>query len=73
MSDVVPIAYSAAEAAEACRVSVDRMYELAKKGECPAARQIGGRWVFSVARLREWIDDGPAVLAGPSTRKRVAS
>lgn len=71
--DVAPIAYNARQAAAAIGISADRLYELAKKGECPAARQIGGRWLFSVAALHEWIDSGPTVLAGPSTRKQVAS
>lgn len=70
---VTPIAYNAKQAAAAIGISVDRMTELANKGECPAARRIGNRWVFSVAQLREWIDDGPVVLATQSTRKKAAS
>lgn len=67
------IAYTARETSDATGLSVNRIYELAAKGEIPAVR-VGGLWRFPVRRLAEWFEGG-GVVAGNSTanRGRVAS
>lgn len=67
------VAYSAREMADMLGLSVNRVYELAKKGEIPAVR-IGGLWRFSIVRVNEWLAGG-GVVARTSTanRGRVAS
>lgn len=67
------IAFTARETSEATGLSLNRVYELANKGEIPAVR-IGGLWRFPVRRLEEWCAGG-GVVAGNSTanRGRVAS
>lgn len=66
-------AYSAAKVAEELEISVNRVYEMARKGEIPAVR-IGGLWRFPVARLAEWLEqDGQVASNSTLNRGRVAS
>lgn len=62
------IALTARETAESTGLSLNRVYELAGKGEIPAVR-IGGLWRFPVRRLEEWLEGG-GVVAGNSTANR---
>lgn len=62
------IAYTAREAADAIGISLNRVYELAKKSEIPAIR-IGGAWRFPIARIHEWMAQ-QGVVAENSTINR---
>lgn len=61
--------------------TIDRVYELCREAmtlelDDPRrfpARRVGSRWTISVRALTSWIENGPAVLAGPSIRNRGAA
>jgi hypothetical protein len=37
--------------------SVRALQALAKRGEVPGAKKIGGEWTFNEAKLRAWVDE----------------
>lgn len=66
-----PIAYSARQTAEVTGLSVNRVRELASKGQIPSVR-IGGLWRFPVARLHAWLEQDGQVASVSSGHGRPA-
>jgi excisionase family DNA binding protein len=64
MNNIEPIAYSRAEAAQACRIGVAEIDRAIHSGALKAVRPAGPkgrRYVIPADALKEWLDSRPVV------------